>query len=605
MLLQANNLSVNYAGEWIFRNLNIRVTYESRIGIVGVNGAGKSTLLKCLTGEIEAQEGNIERADWMEIRHLTQNPQITHGNTLEQEVYSVFRNNQYFAKHEIDARIAQMLKGLGFKKSEWKQKVETFSGGWQMRINLAKVLLEEADLLLMDEPTNHLDMQTCDWLEKFLKDYPKAIVIVSHDRRFLDEVVTEIAEIERGQLKTYKGNYTRYVEQKLTQQEQQAAAAKRQEKELAKQQAFVDRFRATNTKSSQAKSREKQISKIERIQAPQAGLKRLNINLPLYQTPFREVMQIKKLSKSFGADKVLYKNINAEVEWVRDEADRIFILGDNGCGKTTLFKIIMGLEEPDSGEIIFGQKVTVAYYAQHQLQILDPEKTLIETLEEVMPPTKREEVRGILGRFLFSNEKVFEKVAVLSGGEKARLAIAKLMVGGANTLLLDEPTNHLDIPAQESIEEAISAYGGTIICISHDRHLISNHATQIWEFHNGSLIVHRGNYESYMDKRESLIAKLDPIIEEKLEEEQVEKKVNVAHEEHLARKQAEKDLKKLDKEIAKLHKDKDKLAQEIDSPEAQAEYKKLQELGDELKKIEAELEVKEAVWLELTSKVEA
>lgn len=593
MLLQANNISVNFGPHQILDEVSLKITAHSRIGLVGANGAGKSTLLKCLMGELDPQSGSVTRADNMDLLCLTQNPELTVGRTLNEELYAVFdRIQNKFQSYEIDAKIGQMLKGLGFKPEDSDQKVENFSGGWQMRINLAKVLLQEADVLLMDEPTNHLDLKSCEWLERFLRNYPKGILIVSHDRRFLDEVVTEVAELERGQITIYPGNYSQYQEQRSTQRDQLTAAAQRQKKSMAKQQEFVDRFRAKSTKSTQAKSKEKQLAKIKIIEAPKGELKRLSFKFPLEQTSNREVLEIKNLSKSFEG-KALFNNVSAELEWTKEKPHRVFILGANGCGKTTLFKILMGLEESDEGSIKFGSRVKLGYYAQHQLQILNPNMTVVETLEDAMPPTAQGEIRGILGRFLFSNEQVFKKVEVLSGGEKARLAIAKLMVGGPNTLLLDEPTNHLDTPAQEAIEAAIQDYQGSVICVSHDRYLIENNATQIWEFHKGSLVTFDGSYQDYLVKRKSLLKSVEKpelIVEEE--------KVVTHHEVHSQKKQEEKEFKKLEKNIAQLHAKKEKLSIKLEDPAIATDYKKLEELTQEIQAIEDELLVKEADWLE-------
>ncbi len=599
MLLQANNISVNFGPHEVLKNVDLKITTHSRIGLIGANGAGKSTLIKCLIGEIDPQEGLVTRADHMRLKCLTQNPSLTHGKTLKEELYAVFDNFiHHLEPYEIDAKIGQMYKGLGFKDEDLDKKVETFSGGWQMRINLAKVLLEEADVLLMDEPTNHLDMKTCAWLEEFLRSYPNGILIVSHDRRFLDEVVTEIAELERGELTTYHGNYSSYIEQRAIQREQLTAAANRQKKSMAKTQEFVDRFKAKSTKSTQAKSKAKQLAKIEIIQAPKGELKRLHFKLPIEHNSGREVLEIKNLSKSFG-EKTLFKNISARLEWTKEEPQRVFILGENGCGKTTLFKILMGLEEHDTkGSIRFGSRVETGYYAQHQLQILDPNKTLVKTLEEVMPPCPEVEIRGILGRFLFSKDKVFQKVEILSGGEKARLAMAKLMVGGPNLLLLDEPTNHLDTSAQEAIEAAIQSYQGTVICVSHDRYLIENNATQIWEFHNGSLITYEGNYQNYLAKREHLIA-ISESRNTNPEPKQEEPKAKTHHEIHSAQKQQGKEIKKLEKSITKLHKQKEELANKLNDPSIASNYQELEKIANEIKAIDIEIETKESKWLNL------
>ena len=634
MLLETHNISVNLGPRQVLDQVSLRITTKSRIGLIGANGAGKSTLLKCLMGEIEPQEGNVSKVANIRVKCLTQNPKLGKGNTLKEELYTVFEEINEIKEREaklsaslefadaeelekileeigelqdlldrlgadqIEARVSRMVTELGFKLEELEHPVDKFSGGWQMRINLAKILLQEADVILMDEPTNHLDLEACEWLEEFLRNYPKGIVLVSHDRYFLNEVVTEIAELERGKLKIYPGNYTDYVDQRLIQREQQAAAAKRQESSLAKQREFVDRFRASAAKSKQAKSRERQLGKVKIIDAPTTELRKLNFKFPLPEPSNNQVLNISNLSKSFG-DRELYKNINLKLEWTKEEPQRVFILGANGCGKTTLFKILMGLEEASSGELEFGSRVNLGYYAQHQLQILDPKKTVLQTLEEAMPPTHQTEVRGILGRFLFTGEKVFSNVEVLSGGEKARLAIAKLMVSGPNTLLLDEPTNHLDTSTQEAVENALRAYQGTIISISHDRYLINNLATQIWEFDKGSLVVFKGSYEDYLEKRDMLIEKSRNA--NGTQEIEAVRTEPTHHELHQAKKAQEKEVKNLEKEVEKLQNKKEKLTKKLQDPKIADDYKKLEGISKEIEEIQKSIDEKEANWLELSN----
>lgn len=616
-------------------NVNLKITPQSRIGLIGVNGAGKSTLLKCLTQELIPSQGVVSQATNIRVQHLTQNPRLTYGNTLQQELYSVFTDihdlkNQeailinelanlvgddlddalmrlanlqerleYLDVGKLDEKIGRMITGLGFALHELDRPVDNFSGGWQMRINLAKVLLQEADVILMDEPTNHLDMEACEWLEQFLRSYPKGILVVSHDRRFLDEVVTEIAELERGVLTLYSGNYTDYVEQRNANREQLAAAAQRQQKSLEKQIAFVERFKASASRGTQAKSREKQLAKIERIEAPKSELKRLAFKFPLPNPSNREVMKLENIAKSFGEHK-LFEKVSVELEWTKEEPQRVFILGANGCGKTTLFKILMGIEPVDEGTITFGSRVQLGYYAQHQLQILDPEKTVLKTLEDAMPPTHQTEIRGILGRFLFTGDQVFKKVEIISGGEKARLAIAKLMVTGPNTLLLDEPTNHLDTPAQEAVEEALRDYQGTVICISHDRYLIHNHATQIWEFDNGRMITFKGSYEEYLEKRDLLLAESRASLAIRSQPEIIAPAGLQHAQARKQEKQTQNKIKKLEASIKKLQLEKSKVQEQISDPALASNYEELARLSKELEAVDMLISEHEAQWVVLT-----
>lgn len=648
MLLEAKDISINFGQKQVLDQVNLKITPQSRIGLVGVNGAGKSTLMKCLMDEIEPQAGSIQKGSNIQVQYLSQNPSITAGNTLKEELYSVFEDIFIAKKEEaelltkleelsgdefdeaivrigelqeiqerldvskLDEKIGRMITGLGFSLEELNRDVAQFSGGWQMRINLAKVLLQEADVILMDEPTNHLDMEACSWLEEFLRNYPHGIVLVSHDRRFLNEVVTEIAELERGQLKLYSGNYTQYLKLRQEERLRLSAAAERQAKEIEKQKVFIDRFRASARKSTQAKSRERQLAKVEIIEAPHTELKKLKFEFPDPKPSGTEILKIDNLAKSFKQegteqDLDLFKSVNLELLWEKDEPQRVFILGPNGCGKTTFFKILMGLEKPNSGSVNFDPRVMLGYYAQHQLQILDPEKTVLETLEEAIPKELEEkmthtEVRKLLARFLFTNDEVFKKVSGTSGGEKARLALAKLMITGPNVLLLDEPTNHLDTSAQEAVEEALAAYKGTVICISHDRYFIDNHATQIWEFIDGHLIVYKGRYEHYLEKRDSLIAEMrnkEGLNDSSADANATEELTH--HEKHLMKKEREKTLKKLEKQLEQLATRKKELEAKIADPEISADYKELEKHTAKLLKLETELSEIESEWLELTS----
>lgn len=634
MLIEANEISVNFGQRQILDGVSLRITPQSRIGLIGANGAGKSTLLKCLMSEISPSAGEIKIASKIQVKHLTQNPKITPGNTLEEELKTVYQeiNDLKTEEHhlseqlavltgdefdqalvrlaeiqdqldrfdvsKIDEKIGRMITGLGFSLDELKREVQEFSGGWQMRINLAKVLLQEADVILMDEPTNHLDMEACEWLEEFLRSYPHGILVVSHDRRFLDEVVTEIAELERGKLTLYSGNYSDFVEQKAARREYLISAAKRQEKHISEQMDFINKFRASARKATQAKSREKQLAKLERVEAPPSELKRLFFKFPFPNPSGRQVLSIRNLSKAF-ANNPLFEDISLDLEWTKEEPQRVFILGANGCGKTTLFKILMGLEKPDTGEAVFDSRVKLGYYAQHQLQILDPKKTVLKTLEDAMPPTPEKEIRGILGRFLFSKDDVFKNVELTSGGEKARLAMARLMVSGPNTLLLDEPTNHLDTPSQEAVEEAIKSYEGTVICISHDRYFINSHATQIWEFDHGRLVVFKGSYEDYLKKRTGLINESRAKLAIPVAAIKAVKPGQIEREKKKQEKEAKKQLTTLEKEIAKLHSDKEELSNRLMDPNLASDYKELNKLTQELENLSLELEAKEAQWLGL------
>ncbi|HAZ44431.1 MAG TPA: lysophospholipase, partial [Cyanobacteria bacterium UBA11369] len=396
----------------------------------------------------------------------------------------------------LEAQIDKILPEMGFEAADGDRLVSAFSGGWQMRMGLAKILLQKPDLLLLDEPTNHLDLETIEWLENYLKNLTTPMVIVSHDREFLDRLCTQIVETERGVSSSYLGNYSAYLAQKEESKTAQLSAYERQQKELEKQQAFVDRFRASATRSTQAKSREKLLEKVERIEAPISDLRTLHFRFPPAPRSGREVVIIKDLVHTYD-DKILFLGAELLIE----RGDRIAFLGPNGCGKSTLLRLIMGMEKPSEGQVKLGDhNVIPGYFEQNQAEALDLYKTVMETIHDEVPDWNNEEVRTLLGKFLFSGDTVFKKVESLSGGEKARLALAKMLLRPANLLILDEPTNHLDIPAKEMLEEALKNYDGTAILVSHDRYFISQVANKIVEVRDGEFRVYLGDYHYYLDK---------------------------------------------------------------------------------------------------------
>ncbi|MDG2991425.1 ATP-binding cassette domain-containing protein [Candidatus Synechococcus calcipolaris G9] len=516
----------------VLKDINWEVKPGDRIGLVGVNGAGKSTQLKIIMGEVEPTAGEIIRPDSLKIAYLNQEFDIEPTRTVREEFWRAFRvanevHGALLQVHQemetatperldqllhtmdrlqrefealdgygLDARIEKILPEMGFSSEDGDRLVSSYSGGWQMRMNLGKILLQEPDLLLLDEPTNHLDLETIEWLERYLKGLTTPMVIVSHDREFLDRLCTQIVETERGVSTTYLGNYSAYLQQKAERQEAQLSAYERQQKELEKQQTFVDRFRASATRSTQAKSREKQLEKVERIEAPTYKSRTLHFRFPAAPRSGREVVEIQGMTHTYG-DNILFLDANLLIE----RGDRIAFLGPNGAGKSTLLRLILGSEKPSEGTIKLGDhNVIPGYFEQNQAEALDLDKTVMETIHDEVPDWTNEEVRTLLGRFLFSGETVFKKVAALSGGEKARLALAKMLLQPVNLLILDEPTNHLDIPAKEMLEEALQHYEGTVILVSHDRYFISKAANKIVDIQDGQLRLYRGDYHYYLDK---------------------------------------------------------------------------------------------------------
>ncbi|MBE8992813.1 ABC-F family ATP-binding cassette domain-containing protein [Microcystis aeruginosa] len=531
-MLRLEKISKIYPTGEVLKDVTWEVKTGDRIGLVGVNGAGKSTQLKIIMGEVEPTAGEIIRPTSLHIGYLTQEFEVDPRRTVREEFWTVFQEaNQVHHQlieipqqmekadpeeldrliHQLDrlqrqfegldgygleARIEKILPEMGFTIDDGDRLVSSFSGGWQMRMSLGKILLQTPDILLLDEPTNHLDLETIEWLEKFLKDLTTPMVIVSHDREFLDRLCTKIVETERGVSTTYLGNYSAYLQQKYEQQSAQLSAYERQQKELEKQQTFVDRFRASATRSTQAKSREKQLEKVEKIEAPIADVRTLKFQFPPAVRSGREVVTIKNLVHIYD-DKILFLGANLEIE----RGDQVAFLGPNGAGKSTLLRLIVGLEAPTEGSIEIGKhNVIPSYFEQNQAEALDLTKTVLNTIHDEVPDWKDVEVRSLLGRFLFSGETVLKKVESLSGGEKARLALAKMLLAPANLLILDEPTNHLDIPAKEMLESALKVYEGTVLIVSHDRYFISQVANKIVEIRDGELIVYAGDYHYYLEK---------------------------------------------------------------------------------------------------------
>ncbi|MDJ0679683.1 MAG: ABC-F family ATP-binding cassette domain-containing protein [Xenococcaceae cyanobacterium MO_167.B52] len=533
-MLRLEHVSKIYPTGEVLKDVTWEVKSGERVGLVGVNGAGKSTQLKIITGEVEATSGDVIRPSSLKIAYLTQEFEVEPTRTVKEEFWTVFteannvhhkllqvqqdmetadaetldklihkldklqRKFEALDGYNLESQIDKILPEVGFVPEDGDRLVSSFSGGWQMRMSLGKILLQEPDLLLLDEPTNHLDLETIEWLENYLKGINTPMVIVSHDREFLDRLCTKIVETERGVSTVYPGNYSSYLQQKAETKLAQSATYERQQKEIAKQQEFIERFRASATRSTQAKSREKQLGKIDLVDAPISDVKSLRFQFPPSPRSGREVVVIDDLTHTYN-DKILFLGAELTIE----RGERIAFLGANGAGKSTLLRMIMGMEQPEDGTVALGKhNVIPGYFEQNQAEALDLEKTVMETIHDEVPTWKNEEVRTLLGRFLFSGETAFKQVKALSGGEKARLALAKMLLTPANLLILDEPTNHLDIPAKEMLEEALQNYDGSVIIVSHDRYFISQVANKIVEIKEGELNAYQGDYHYYLEKIE-------------------------------------------------------------------------------------------------------
>ena len=538
-MIRFEGVSKIYSTDVVLKNISWEIKKGEKVGLVGSNGAGKSTQFKILIGEEEQTSGTIIKEGNPKIAHLKQEFDCNLNFSVRQELESSFKDIQivavklleienkmksldikknsdeleifvnqlakYQAKFEalggykMQSDVEKILPKLGFSIEDADKLVGNFSGGWQMKVALGKIILQKPDLLLLDEPTNHLDLDTIFWLEEYLSSLKIAIIIISHDRYFLDKLCKKIIFVDRGISEIYNGNYSFFVEQKSLNEESQNKAYQLQQKEIELQKRYIDRFRASATRSSQAKSREKQLKKISKIEAPIAKSKSPVFNFPECPRSGKLVLNIKNLSHSFE-DKILFLDINLKIS----SGEKIAILGPNGCGKSTLLKIIMKKISPEIGEINLGKhNIKISYYEQNQAQALPLEERVIDLICNKSPEWSQKKVRTFLGGFGFQNETVFKYIKQLSGGEKARLALALMIINPSNFLLLDEPTNHLDLQSKENLELAIKNYKGSLLIISHDRYFISKVANRIIEIKDSKLFSYDGNYEYFLEKTQS------------------------------------------------------------------------------------------------------
>ena len=536
-MLRLEKISKIYPTGEVLKDVSWEIRNGERIGLVGVNGAGKSTQLKIIAGLEEATDGSLISEGDPSIAYLKQEFDVDLSRTVREELFVAFKEasdllhsqklvqenmeSELASKdldyldllikelsviqskfesingYDLESKVEKLLPTIGFNQNEADRLVGDFSGGWQMRIALGKILLQSPDLLLLDEPTNHLDLETIEWLENYLLNQKIAMVIVSHDRSFLDKVCTRIVNTERGKSKSYLGNYTSYLQQRDFELESTKVAYEKQQKDLQVQKAYIERFRASATRSTQAKSREKLLDKVEKIEAPENNLKGPNFKFLEAPRAGRDILNIKDLTHSYE-DNILFLGAFLELE----PGERIAFLGPNGSGKSTLLRLIMGLEEPDEGSITIGKyNIIPSYFEQNQAEALELEKTVIETISQSVPDWTQTEIRSLLGSFGLTNDSVFKEVSQISGGEKARLALALMIIKPSNLLILDEPTNHLDIPSKQMLEQALSNYNGTALIVSHDRYFISKVANKIVEIRDGQLIKYQGDYKYYKEKK--------------------------------------------------------------------------------------------------------
>ena len=533
-MIQLSALSKTYGDRALFENVTWQISDGDCVGLCGPNGAGKTTLLKIMAGLEEPDAGGVLKPSALTIGYLPQDGLAHSGRTVYDEVATAFQRlldvrtemhaletrlgdaavpegeheemlvryaelSEEFRHRDgyaIDLKIATVLRGLGFSQADAERPAETFSGGWQMRIALAKLLLQQPGLLLLDEPTNHLDLDARNWLEGYLSQYPHAVILVSHDRFFLDAVVTRIADLSLRTISDYPGNYSHYVTERDARLEQLRQAKKDQDEEVARIKLFVDRFRYQATKAAQVQSRIKLLDKVVPIEVPPER-KRIHFTFPACAKSGRTVLELKHVRKAYG-DLVVFQDLNLHIE----RGDRIALVGPNGAGKSTLMRMLSGAEAPDSGTRQEGHQVVMEYFAQDEATRLNPTLTVHDTLQDGSPVHMVPMIRNILGGFLFTGDDVYKRAGVLSGGERTRLAVARMLLRPSNTLLLDEPTNHLDLDSKDVLLDALADYGGTLIFVSHDRYFVERLATKIVEVGNGQAVMFPGTYPEFLWRKE-------------------------------------------------------------------------------------------------------
>ena len=536
MILACNNITKSFGEKEILHGVSFHINDNEKAAIVGINGAGKSTLFKIIVGELSSDAGEVIFSKGSTYGYLSQHQDLTSENTIYEELLSTkadilkleesIRSLEQEMKHmegealdqalssysrmnhefEIQngyayrSEVVGILKGLGFEETEFEKCVNTLSGGQKTRIALGKLLLRKPDLILLDEPTNHLDMNSIAWLETFLATYKGAVVVIAHDRYFLDKVVTKVVELDHTKAQTFEGNYSTYADKKAKQREDQIKAYLNQQREIKHQEEVITKLRSFNREKSikRAESREKMLDKIERLDKPMAESSGMNIRLEPSITSGNDVLSVTGLSKSFGPQ-TLFTDLSFEIK----RGEKVAIIGNNGTGKTTILKMINGIVPPDAGSIKPGVKVHIAYYDQEH-QVLHKEKTLFSELQDTYPFMDNTQIRNTLAAFLFTGDDVFKQIKDISGGERGRVSLAKLMLSESNFLILDEPTNHLDIMSKEILENAIQNYTGTVLYVSHDRYFINKTATKILDLTNGRLIPYQGNYDYYLEHKENM-----------------------------------------------------------------------------------------------------
>lgn len=635
MILSCQNINKAFGTDEILKNVSFTINDREKAAIVGINGAGKSTLLKIIVGEQSKDNGEVILAKGKTLGYLAQHQDLSSDKTIYEEVLEIkadiilleekLRKMEADMKHKdgeelkamleaynkanhefelkngyaYKSEITGILKGLGFSEEEFDKPVAALSGGQKTRVSLGKLLVSKPDIILLDEPTNHLDMESIAWLETFLLNYSGAVIIVAHDRYFLDKVVSKIVELDNGVASVYTGNYTAYADKRAMVREAQIKAYLNQQQEIKHQEEVIAKLKSFNREKSvkRAESREKMLDKIERIDKPSEVNDKMNIKLEPQIVSGNDVLTVEDLSKSYPPN-TLFDNISFDIK----RGERVALIGNNGTGKTTILKIINGIVKADKGEIKLGSKVKIGYYDQEH-NVLHSDKTLFDEISDEYPTLTNTQIRNVLAAFLFTNDDVFKRICDLSGGEKGRVSLAKLMLSEANLLILDEPTNHLDITSKEILENALNQYTGTVLFVSHDRYFINKAATRILDLTNQSLVNYIGNYDYYLEKRDELTkiyAGLEETDEAKGQSESAVKTDWKQQKEEQARKRKrENELKKTEERIHELEARNAEIDELIVQPDICTNVPKLLELNSEKTQIDEELLELYDKWEEL------
>lgn len=636
MILACQNISKSFGTDVILQDVSFLINEREKAAIVGVNGAGKSTLLKIIMKEISCDNGEIILSKGASIGYLSQHQALKSGHTIYEELLETKRDiidmENKIRQFEIDMKhkegdaltemldsyhrichefelkngyaykseVIGVLKGLGFAEEEFTKEISTLSGGQKTRVALGKLLLSKPDIILLDEPTNHLDMSSIAWLETFLLNYPGAVIIVAHDRYFLDKVVTKIIEIDHGKSSVFSGNYSSYAEKKEMLRDAERKAYLNQQKEIKHQEEVISKLKSFNREKSikRAESREKMLDKIERLDKPVEANTKMRISLEPHVISGNDVLTVENLTKSFSSVP-LFQGLNFDIK----RGERVAIIGNNGTGKTTILKIITGILEADHGKIELGSKVKIGYYDQEH-NVLHKEKTVFEELSDAYPNLTNTQIRNILAAFLFTNDDVFKQVKDLSGGERGRVSLAKLMLSEANFIILDEPTNHLDITSKEILENALNSYTGTILYVSHDRYFINKTATRILDLTNQCMVNYIGNYDYYLEKREEMNKLYAPDLTTDnllLAQETSEAKSDWKQqkEEQAKQRKRQNDLKKTEEDIATLEARNEEIDALLTKEEIFTDVSKLMKLNTEKEQINETLSALYERWEEL------